>query len=211
MCAHYQLKTDRQKLLEAFGIHRDLFLPSGDVINSEYFPGRQVPMIRQGPDQFSRDLVPAVWGIDIGKPRLTFNSRDDRANTVWQRFLERRVVIPLSMAIEPHYRSTPSLFGPPVAADAPPEEWALFPIDGSLAAVAGIAGPDMACVSMFTTLGTGKYAEVHNKNPNDPRMLAFLAEPEDVDAWLDVDRTFKDVRQLLRPAPDGWLAGARIQ
>lgn len=209
MCHHYTLKTKTQLMREAFSIGRVLFTPHGDVIDAEYRPSATVPVIRQGSDPGSRELVPATWGIEMSVGRV-MNSRDDRAHTTWRRFVERRVVFPVSRAVEPKYKVTRGLFGAPVVDGSASEPWALFPKDGSVAAVAGIAGPGMATVSMFTTAANKEYAEVHNKNPDDPRMVAFLMGPDEVDAWLDVDRSFGDVRGLLRPAPEGYLRSEKF-
>ena len=59
---------------------------------------------------------------------------------------------------------------------------------------------------MMTCRAEGIAAEVHNKNPEDPRMVVFLTEPNDVNAWLDPGRSFEEVKSLLRAAPAGWLA-----
>ena len=41
-------------------------------------------------------------------------------------------------------------------------------------------------------------------------MIVYLTEPADVERWLDPDAGLDDVVKLLRPPPDGWLAGEAI-
>jgi len=163
-----------------------------------FFPGKTVPVVRQGGD--GRELAGAEWGIRLGKHQVT-NSRDDKIEQTWRRFLDRRVVFPLNRAVEWHYDL--DMFGQPTGK---PKPWVLFPADESIAAIAGIASGGYKGVSMMTCSATGIAAEVHNKHPDDPRMIVFLTEPEDVERWLDPDAGESDVVDLLRPPPDGWLA-----
>lgn len=194
MCNRYQLRTSASEVAHLFGVTREAV---EDLIPSEYFPDSSVPIVKTADD--TRELAPATWGIRLGKHRVT-NSRDDKVGSTWRRFMHRRVVFPMSMAVE--WRYPLDLYGQPTGKPAP---WSLYPADESVAAVAGIAcgGGD---VSMMTCRAAGIAAEVHNKIPDDPRMVVFLAETADVDRWLDPDVDADDAMKLLRPAPDGWLA-----
>lgn len=198
MCANYQLKSSAEKLMEKLGPGILTFTPDGDIIGGNYFPKSTVPIVHA--DAGERTLAEAQWGIDLGRFHVT-NSRDDKVGRTWKRYMGRRVVFPMNRAIEWKY---PLVDG---KAKGKPKQWALYPADESLAVVAGIASKDYAGVSMMTCRANGIAAEVHNKKPDDPRMVVFLTESNDVDAWLDPDRDYEDVADLLKPPPAGWLAG----
>ncbi|MEM8783794.1 MAG: hypothetical protein AAGE65_13195 [Planctomycetota bacterium] len=55
----------------------------------------------------------------------------------------------------------------------------------------------------MTSRAEGNAAEVHNKKPDDPRMVAFLTEPKDADRCLSRDAGPDDVLDLLKPPPEG--------
>ena len=212
MCNRYQLRSSSQQVRQTFGVTVELFEPE---YPSEYYPGRTVPVISPG-DDGGRTLAPAAWGIPLGKHRVT-NARDDKLGSTWKRFTTRRVVFPLDAAIEYHYRL--DLLGQPTGKPTP---YAITRADGELSAIAGFASQPLgegpvdaddpaAAVTMLTCPGNDLYADVHNKNPDDPRMLVYLVEPEDVSAWLDPDRPFDELRDLVRPAPAGWLTAAPLR
>ncbi len=200
MCNRYQLRASIKSIRQAFGVTQELFEPS---LPAEYFPGSTVPVVR--PADGGRELAGVEWGISLGKHRVT-NSRDDRIDRTWGRYMSRRVVLPLGRAVEWKYPL--DLFGQP---RGKPQSWVLYPADESIAAIAGIADPDRSGVSMMTCRATGLAAEVHNKKPDDPRMIVFLTEPHDVARWLDPDAGPDDVVALLKPPPDGWLAGEPLR
>ena len=195
MCNRYQVRVSARQIRGAFGVTREPFQPEP----GEYFPGSTVPIIRAVDG--GRELAGVEWGIPLGKHRVT-NSRDDKLDRTWGRFLSRRVVFPLSRAVE--WRYPLDLFG---RAGGKPRPWVLYPADESIAAVAGIAAADDAGVSMMTCRAEGIAAEVHNKKPDDPRMVVFLTDPADVSRWLDPDAGGDDVMDLFKPPPAGWLAG----
>lgn len=64
---------------------------------------------------------------------------------------------------------------------------------------------------MMTTRATGIAADVHKKNPDDPRMIVFLTEAADVEWWLAPDAGQDDVADLMKLPPDGWLAGRAMK
>lgn len=196
MCNRYQVRASAKQIRQAFGVTSELFEPANPA---EYFPGSTVPIIRAADG--GRELAGVEWGIPLGKHRVT-NSRDDKIDRTWGRFMSRRVVFPLSRAVE--WRYPLDMFGQPTGK---PKPWVLYPADESIAAIAGIAAADDAGVSMMTCRATGIAAEVHNKKPDDPRMVVFLTEPNDIERWLDPDADADNVADLLKPPPDGWLAG----
>lgn len=218
MCNRYSLNVKAEQLRLAFAIDQDRRADAqgaGEVIRGEYFPSSAVPIIRH--TDAGRELTTATWGITLGKHRVT-NSRDDKAATTWKRFLVGtsggtsggRVVFPVGRAVE--WRYPLDLLGQP---HGKPTPWELFPADESIAAVAAIAaggGDDetIGGVSMMTCRAEGITAEVHNKKPDDPRMVVFLPDASAVSAWLDPAATLDDVRDLLKPAPAGWLAGQAL-
>ena len=194
MCNRYQVRASAADIRHAFGTTRESFQPPNPA---EFFPGSTVPTIKATDD--GRELVGATWGIQLGKHRVT-NSRDDKPR-MWGRFLKRdRCILPLSRAVE--WRYPLDMFGQPGGKPAP---WVLYPADDSVAAVAAIRDGSGA-VSMMTTRATGIAAEVHNKTPDDPRMVVFLTEPAGVERWLDPEADPDEVAELLKPPPDGWLA-----
>jgi len=197
MCNRYQLQATSDGISRAFSL-KDL-APDAPL-RGEFFPGKTVPVARQGGD--GRELAGAEWGIRLGKHQVT-NSRDDKIESTWGRFLDRRVVFPLSRAVEWHYDL--DMYGEPTGK---PKPWVLYPADESIAAIAGIAGG--GGVSMMTCRATGIAAEVHNKHPADPRMIVFLTEPEEVERWLDPDAGEDDVVDLLKSPQDGWLAAEAL-
>ncbi len=195
MCNRYQLTATPAAVRDAFSANPTQ--PRLDF-GREFYPGSAVPIIRTA--DAGRELAGAEWGISLGKHRVT-NSRDDKLN-IWGRFMgSGRVVMPLSRAVE--WRYPIDLLGQSHGKPAP---WLLFPADESIAAIAAIQDRDGG-VSMMTTRATGIAAEVHNKKPDDPRMVVFLTEPQDVQRWLDPAAGRDDVVDLLRPPPAGWLAG----
>ena len=195
MCNRYHLRVSPQKISHDFGVTHTLFEPANPA---GYFPGSTVPIIRRA--EGGRELAETTWGIQLGRHRVT-NSRDDKPR-IWSRYLERgRVIMPLSRAVEWKYPL--DMFGQP---HGKPTPWVLYPADEGVAAVAAIADPS-GNVSMMTTRATGIAAEVHNKSPDDPRMIVFLTEPQEVERWLDRDAGPDDVHDLLLLPSDGWLAG----
>jgi putative SOS response-associated peptidase YedK len=198
MCNRYQLRASIDDIRHSFGVTRETYQPT---LPGEFFPGSTIPIIKAAGD--GRELAEADWGIQLGKYRVT-NSRDDKLQT-WGRFMSRRVIIPLNRAVE--YRYPIDLLGQP---NGKPTPWVLYPADESIAAIAGISDQDGA-VSMMTTKATGLAAEVHNKKPADPRIVVFLTEPKDVKRWLDPEAGRDDVVDLLRPPPDGRLAGEPLR
>jgi putative SOS response-associated peptidase YedK len=199
MCNRYQLRASAQQIRTTFGLTSERF---EIATPAEYFPGSIVPVIRAA--NGGRELAGVEWGIPLGKHRVT-NSRDDKVDRTWGRFMSRRVVFPLSRAVE--WRYPLDMFGQPTGK---PKPWVLFPADESVAAIAGIAAADDAGVSMMTCTAAGIAADVHNKKPDDPRMVVFLTEPDEVARWLDPDLGAGDVVDLLKPPPDGWLAGEAL-
>jgi putative SOS response-associated peptidase YedK len=200
MCSRYHLRARPGDLKQAFDVHRFAFEQFKDI---EYFPGSTVPILRAAADG-QREIIGLDWGIRLGRHRVT-NSRDDKIERTWKRFMHRRVVFPLSRAVE--WRYPLDMFGQPTGK---PRPWVLYPADESVAAVAGIAAPDDQGVSMMTCQATGLAAEVHNKNPDDPRMVVFLTEQADITRWLDHDVTPADAATLLKPPPEGWLAAEAL-
>lgn len=77
------------------------------------------------------ELAAADWGISLGKFEVS-NSRAEKTEGTWKKFMPNRVVFPLSRAVEwkypldekkkPHGKPTP---------------WVLFSADESIAAIAG--------------------------------------------------------------------------
>ena len=128
MCNRYQLRSSIKSIRQAFGVTQELFEPS---LPAEYFPGSTVPVIRSA--KGGRELVKAEWGIMLGKHRVT-NSRDDKIGRTWGRYMSRRVVLPLSRAVEWKYPL--DLFGQP---RGKPQPWVLYPADEGVAAIAAIA------------------------------------------------------------------------
>ncbi len=189
VCNRFRILKTNQLLVEAFDIARDLL---NVPLPGEFFPGSRVPIVRQGQD--GRELIDATWGIQLGKHRVT-NSRDDKIDTVWRRFMGNRVVFPIDQAVEWHYDL--DLLGQPVGK---PRPWVIERVDGGIAAVAGIADGD--CVSMMTCPADGVYAQVHNKSPDDPRMLVYLPAAQDISDWLDDNLPPRQLKQMLHPAPD---------
>lgn len=192
MCNRYAIQHDPEAVQAAFGLAKPPALPT---LRGEYFPGSAVPVVK--PEDAGRAAAMATWGIELGRHRVT-NSRSEKRGT-WTRFMGRRVVFPMTWAVEWKYPL--DLLGQPHGKPAP---WKLFPADGSVAAVAGIADAGGA-VSMMTCRAEGIAAEVHNKKPDDPRTVVFLTERADLDRWLDDGMGPEDVRDLLKPPPAGWL------
>ncbi len=197
MCIRYQLRGSVRRVREVFGVSRGLFEPT---LPAEYFPTQKVPVVRAG--ERGRELVGMTWGIELGRRRVT-NSREDKLSSTWRRFVGRRVVFPVSRAVEWHYEL--DLLG---EATGKPRPWAIERADGELSAVAGIASVE--AVSMVTCPGAGLYRDVHNKDPQDPRMVSYLVEPDDVARWLDPTLPFEAVRSLIKPPPAGWLDAAAL-
>ena len=197
MCNRYQLRSSLRKIRQAFGVTTELFEPA---IPAEYFPGSVVPVIRGA--QQERELLGIPWGIQLGRHRVT-NSRDDKIDSVWKRFMSSRVVFPVDRAIEWHYGL--DLFGQP---SGKPKPWSIERADGEPAAIAGIASDQG--VSMLTCPADDLYRDVHNKSPEDPRMVVYLVEAEDVNRWLDRELSLDEIRPLIRPAPAGWLVGSPL-
>ncbi len=193
MCNQYRILKTSELLAEAFQIARNLLhIP----VPGEFFPASRVPVIRQSPH--GRELTDATWGMQLGNRRVT-NSRDDKIDGVWRRVMKNRVVFPVDQAVEWHYEL--DLLGQPAGK---PRPWLIQRADDQIAAVAGIADGDR--VSMMTCPADGLYAQVHNKHPDDPRMLVYLTTPEHVADWLDQSLPIQRLRQLLRPAADPWLS-----
>ena len=193
VCNRFRILKTNRILAEAFDIVRDLL---NVPLPGEFFPGSRVPIIRQGEE--GRKLTDATWGIQLGAHRVT-NSRDDKIDRIWHRFMGNRVVFPIDQAVEWHYDL--DLLGQPVGK---PRPWVIERAGGGIAAIAGIADGDR--VSMMTCPATGVYAQVHNKNPDEPRMLVYLSTAQDISDWLDDKLSPAQFKQMLLPAPDPALA-----
>lgn len=192
MCNRYSILSKPEALRQAFNADRVIYTRGGYILPAPFFPSSTVPVIRQSPD--IRELVDVPWGIPKG-PHLATNARDDKVATTWRWYMHRRVVFPISQAIEPHYPQR-SLYGEAIGKC---QWWALSSATTPLLAVAGIAEFNFTGVAMFTTKGIGRYAEIHNKKPDDPRMPVFLTSQGEIDAWLDPDVGYEDARLLLKP------------
>ncbi|MEM8875644.1 MAG: SOS response-associated peptidase family protein [Planctomycetota bacterium] len=190
MCNHFALKHRSDAVVASLRIK----VIENPPPRGEFFPKSPVAIARD--TDAGRELTGATWGIPLGNHQVV-NFRDDKLH-VWKRFMRRRVVLPLSYAVEWKYPI--DMFGQP---NGMPSRWKLFPADEGVGLVAGISDP-AGHVSMMTCRAEGVAAEVHNKKPEDPRMVVFLTEPEDVDRWLDRDAGADDVLDLLKPPPEGW-------
>ncbi len=197
MCNRFRILSTRERLTDALEVVLDrLDVP----LPGEFFPGSRVPIVRHG--ESGRELISATWGIHLGRHRVT-NSRDDKIASVWGRYMRHRVIFPVDQAVEWHYDL--DLLGQPTGK---PRPWVIGRSDHAVAAVAGIADGD--CVSMMTCPANAVYGQVHNKDPDDPRMLAYLTTPQEIAAWLNNTLAPPQYLPLLRPAPDTWLTTAPL-
>ena len=55
---------------------------------------------------------------------------------------------------------------------------------------------------MMTCRANSTWAAIHNANPDDPRMVCFLLDQNEINAWLDPEQPYTEVHHLLRPVPD---------
>lgn len=194
MCNRYRLKAKPDELIELF----DLNLPD-HAIDSEYFPGKPVPVVVQHDD--GRTLAEMTWGFPPFKGKRPINNtRSETAagSRYWKRHLARRCVFPLTEAIEwQHQVNTDT-------GELRKVPHAIRFRDGRIGAVAGIYthGEEARCCSMMTCRANQLWSTVHNAKPDDPRMVCFLLDHEAIESWLDPSRPFDEVEHLLQPIPD---------
>ncbi|MCE9620266.1 MAG: SOS response-associated peptidase [Planctomycetes bacterium] len=195
MCNRYKLRAKPDEFVAYFGALQGL--PREPIV-AEFFPGKSVPVIVQAAE--GRMLQEMTWGFPPFKGSKPINNtRAETAATsaFWKRHLGTRCVFPLSEAIEWQHRTDE-------AGRLRKVPHSIGFSDGCIGAVAGIwaAKESGAVCSMLTCHANRAWAEIHNANPGDPRMVCFLRQREDVEAWLDGVRPFADVAQRLGPLPD---------
>ena len=100
MCGRYRLRSDKQRIAEAFAIHaglEDLYLESEDDIA----PGSIQPVVCLNPDG-ERQIEVMRWGFKL-PDRLLFNARSEgieRANFWKESFSKRRCIVPADSFFE---------------------------------------------------------------------------------------------------------------
>lgn len=201
MCNRYRLKSKPDELVDLFTLAAVRTPPE---LDGEFFPGKPVPVIRLHED--GRYLEQMTWGFPPFKgKRVINNTRSEKAGTsrYWRRHLDRRCVFPLSEAVEWKHMvdtSTGELLKVPHG---------IRFRDDRVAAVAGIYMTDdegNRC-SMMTCRANEYWATIHNAKPDDPRMVCFLLNDQDIEQWLDPANSYDDVHGLLKPiASDSLIA-----
>jgi putative SOS response-associated peptidase YedK len=192
MCGRYYRIGDKQAIAEWF--HADPAEDLPDFASSyNIAPSSTQPVIRQGRDTGTREMVGMRWGlVGFGSAgpdpkRTTFNARTESLehSTLWRRPLHRyRCIVPLSGFYE--WRKS----------DRVPFRFALEHQD-----FYGLAGlwdawkaPDgwLQSFSVITVTASPVMSAYHDRMP-------AILHPSDYDAWLDRAEVERAPAHLLRP------------
>jgi putative SOS response-associated peptidase YedK len=207
MCGRYtHLYTWRQihDQLEGFltSLRSALAEAEGPELKYNVAPRSEVPVVavREGtltPAMMRWWLVPH-WSRTPDSKYATFNARSEDAHTkpaFRSAFRKGRCIVPASGFYE--WRKN---------ADDTKTPMYITRADGQPLLFAGLTdawgdasiGPQLETCTVLTTTPNAEMARVHNRMP-------CVLEPEQVEAWVDADRSVDDARSLLRPAADGLL------
>jgi len=189
MCANYIPVTSAERLLQFFGVVRDVDEPSRDV-----FPSGLAPFIRLAPDGTeSGELIRTVSdGIfrfvpdfiaKVDWARHTYNARVETVDTkttykkAWA--AGHRCIIPTEAIYEPNYETGSSV------------RWRIRKGNGEPMGIAGIyrsyQGPDgreMYAFSMVTVNADDHPFMRQFHAPGDEKRMVVILEPEDFEGWL---------------------------
>lgn len=216
MCGRFTLGIENQEILaKLLGVEADAFLQQHSL-QQQYRPRYNIAptddhwLVRVKAEQ--RELLPAKWGLvnswakDAKKAARQINARAESIDTrsaFREAFKTRRCVVPA----DGYYEWTG-------AKDSRQPHWFHRP-DRGLMLLAGVYEswwPDNPASEKrpqrtFTIITTDSNAV---GRPIHDRMPVILPDEDAVDAWMfgevDADR----LKQLLRPAPDGYLAVSHV-
>lgn len=189
MCANYIPVTSAERLLQFFGVVRDVDEPARDV-----FPAGLAPFIRLAPDgtdsgELIRTVADGIFRFvpdfiaKVDWARHTYNARAETVDTkttykkAWA--AGHRCIIPTEAIYEPNYESGQSV------------RWRIRKENGEPMGVAGIyrsyQGPDgreMFAFSMVTVNADEHPFMRQFHAPGDEKRMVVILEPEDFEGWL---------------------------
>lgn len=197
MCNRYRVRATPQEVRDLFNLSIGSESPA---IDGEFYPGKPVPVVLELAGA-PRRIETMTWGFppfNGTKPINNTRSESAPASGYWKRHLATRCAFPLSAAVEWKQVTDTS------TGEVKKVPHVISFKDGRLGAVAGIymrSGDEMRC-SMMTTKANKFWSSIHNKDPDDPRMICFLLDHASLGAWLDPSRSYDSVKELLRATPD---------
>jgi putative SOS response-associated peptidase YedK len=190
MCANYIPVTDAERLLQFFGVVRDVDEPARDV-----FPAGLTPFIRLAPDgtesgELIRTVADGIFRFvpdfvaKVDWARHTYNARAETVDTkttykkAWAS--GHRYIIPTEAIYEPNYESGQSV------------RWRIRKGNGEPMGIAGIyrsyLGPvsrEMFAFSMVTVNADDHPFMRQFHAPGDEKRMVVILEPEDFEGWLN--------------------------
>jgi putative SOS response-associated peptidase YedK len=189
MCANYIPVTSAERLLQFFGVIRDVDEPARDV-----FPAGLAPFIRLAPDgtdsgELIRTVADGIFRFvpdfvaKVDWARHTYNARAETVDTkttykkAWAS--GHRYIIPTEAIYEPNYESGQSV------------RWRIRKGNGEPMGIAGTyrsyLGPDsreMFAFSMVTVNADDHPFMRQFHAPGEEKRMVVILEPEDFEGWL---------------------------
>lgn len=198
VCFDFTLHKERLKALAKARLAMPPRYPLFEGLGERFHPGDPVALFYFGNGII--DLAVEPWGFPgFGRQKRVANTRSETAaeKLLWRDHLENRCVMPVGEAIEWQWRvdeRTGEVIKVPHAISL---------VSGEVGLIAAIRHEPTGYPSMMTCRANDWWGRIHNKDPDDPRMICYLQDDAEVAAWLDPERSFEDVKGLLRPAPEG--------
>jgi putative SOS response-associated peptidase YedK len=198
MCGRYYRTSDKQAIAEHFHAiaATEEPLPPGYNIA----PSTTQPVIRQGRDNFARELVGMRWGlIGFGSAgpdpkRATFNARSENLekSNLWRAPLhKRRCLVPISGFFE--WRKPDKVPFRFTLRDEP-----LYALAGLWDAWKSPAGDWLQSFSIITVQSNTAMRSIHDRMP-------AILRPQEYDEWLDRGEVERVPTHLLRAFPETTL------
>jgi len=192
MCGKFEVKAAMKKVKKHFGLKLTPPAPSTQSQSVEMNPTDRILTIDAQSGQARGRLL--GWGLKVdwdSKPLINARAETLTTKATFQPLLEQRCLVPATAYFE---------WARP--AGGAKQKMRIHAEGSDLFAMAGLIGADGDSVTIVTCTPAPEIATIHDRMP-------VILKPEDEAAWIDGERPFSAVEQLLRPY-DGGLRGENV-